>query len=99
MSNEVLHMDMSDIKNTNPEFNPEELEQFADQEILDQNPEKELVQEVRSSEPDYKELLLRTNADFQNFKRRVERERTECTSLMQSSAIEKMLPFVQDIER
>lgn len=93
-------MDMSDIKNTNPEFNPEELEQFQDQGA--QGPElakQEVIEEVKASDPDYKELLLRTNADFQNFKRRVERERAEWTSLMQASVIEKMLPFVTDLER
>lgn len=93
-------MDMSDIKNTNPEFNPEELEQFQDQEIQDNEIAKqEVIHEAKASDPDYKELLLRTNADFQNFKRRVERERTEWTSLMQSSVIEKILPFVSDLER
>lgn len=88
-------MDMSDTKNTNPEFHSDELAQFQAEETQEPTSQKQ----AQSSDPDYKELLLRTNADFQNFKRRVERERTEWTSLMQSSVIEKILPFVQDLER
>lgn len=83
-------MDMSETKNTNPEFHTEVSEELESQ-VQEQVPH---VQSI-----DYKELLLRTNADFANFKRRVERERTEWTSLMQSGAIEKILPFVQDLER
>lgn len=84
-----------DTKNTNPEFHSEELEQFQDESTQESTPQTH----AQSTEPDYRELLLRTNADFANFKRRVERERTEWTSLMQSSTIEKILPFVQDLER
>ncbi len=53
----------------------------------------------QSYESDYKDQFLRLNADFQNYKRRIERERTEWTHIMQADIIEKMLPLVDDLER
>jgi len=51
------------------------------------------------SDPDYKELFLRANADLQNFKRRMERERMDWTQLIQAETIEKFLPLVEDLQR
>ncbi len=48
---------------------------------------------------DYKELYLRTVADLQNVKRRMEREKSEWTHLIQSDVITKVLPVVNDLER
>lgn len=88
-------MNTSENKHPNPEINPETQDSCSEigtQETVAQPA-------TSASDPDYKELLLRTNADFQNFKRRVERERAEWTSLMQANVLEKFLPFVQDLER
>ncbi len=52
-----------------------------------------------TQEINYKELYLRTNADFQNFKRRTEREKLEWASVMQSDIIAKVLPTLEDMER
>lgn len=51
------------------------------------------------AQPDYKEQYIRANADFQNYKRRIEKERIEWTQVMQGDVLEKMLPFVDDLER
>jgi molecular chaperone GrpE len=53
----------------------------------------------QSHEPNYKELYLRTNADFQNFKRRTEKEKLEWATIMQADIITKILPTIEDLER
>ena len=58
-----------------------------------------LVQEPAVTEPNYKELFLRTSADLQNFQRRVDRERLEWAQLMQADIVQKFIPFCQDLDR
>jgi len=48
---------------------------------------------------DTKEKLLRVNADFQNFKRRVETERAEWIQMAQAGIMEKFLPVTDDLDR
>jgi molecular chaperone GrpE len=55
--------------------------------------------EAAPTEPNYKELYLRTNADFQNFKKRTERERIDLAQALQADAIEKLLPIIDDLDR
>ncbi len=50
-------------------------------------------------EPNYKELYLRTNADFQNFRKRIDRERTDLAHGLQADAIERLLPIIDDLDR
>ena len=76
------------------DFKPEETSADAKAMADKQETIPNTVEEIN-----YKELYLRTNADFQNFKRRVERERTELAQLMQAHVIEKLLPTVDDLER
>ena len=45
-----------------------------------------------------KEKLLRVNADFQNYKRRIEKEKMEWINVGQSKVIEAFLPFVDDLD-
>lgn len=52
-----------------------------------------------AAEPNYKELYLRTNADFQNFRKRTERERSELAQGLQADAVERMLPIIDDLDR
>ncbi|MFC1894722.1 nucleotide exchange factor GrpE [Candidatus Dependentiae bacterium] len=44
-----------------------------------------------------REQLLRVNADFQNFKKRTEKEKTEWISVGQSIILEKFLSFIDDL--
>jgi len=48
---------------------------------------------------DTTEKLLRVNADFQNFKRRVETERADWIQMAQSGVLEKFLPIMDDLDR
>ncbi len=56
-------------------------------------------EEAPVNEPNYKELYLRTNADFQNFRKRIERERTDLAHNFQADAIERLLPVIDDLDR
>ena len=56
-------------------------------------------EEPTVAEPNYKELYLRTNADFQNFRKRTERERAELAQGLQADALERLLPIIDDLDR
>lgn len=47
----------------------------------------------------FKEQYLRLNADFQNFKRRIEKERAEWMSSAQSSLLKKILPVFDELDQ
>ena len=53
----------------------------------------------KKSDIDLKEQLLRVNADFQNFKRRVEKEKTEWFELAQAGVLKSFLPVLDDFDR
>jgi molecular chaperone GrpE len=46
-----------------------------------------------------KAQLIRVNADFDNFKKRITKERSEWESFAQINIIEEFLPFIDDYER
>lgn len=46
-----------------------------------------------------KEQLLRSSADFENFRRRTEKERIEWMNITRSTTIRLFLPIVDDIQR
>ncbi len=54
---------------------------------------------VCKKEESCNEQLLRINADFQNFKRRVEKERIEWMVLAQSKTLESLLPLFDELDR
>jgi len=52
-----------------------------------------------SAQDQYKDMFLRVSADFQNYKRRMDKERTQWMRVGQSSIIESFLPLIDDIDR
>jgi molecular chaperone GrpE len=57
--------------------------------------ENQLEQQVNN----LKEQLLRASADFENFRRRTEKERIEWMNITRSTTIRLFLPIVDDIQR
>jgi molecular chaperone GrpE len=47
----------------------------------------------------YKDMFLRLNADFQNYKKRVEKERSEWMLVAQISILKSLLPILDDLNR
>ncbi len=48
---------------------------------------------------EYRDLLLRTSAEFDNYRKRVERERREMAQHAASEVVEGLLPILDDFER
>lgn len=48
---------------------------------------------------EYKDLLLRKSAEFDNYRKRVERERREMAQYAASEVLEGLLPILDDFER
>ena len=67
--------------------------------------EKQCSQECQEKEPvsqeeeSFKLQFLRLNADFQNFKRRIDKERIEWMMLAQSKMLENILPIFDELDR
>ena len=68
---------------------------------LPEDPEqlKALVEEERDKAQSYMQSWQRAAADYQNFKRRVEEERTETARFANASLIINLLPLLDDLDR
>lgn len=51
------------------------------------------------AEPDYKDLYVRLQADFQNFRKRLHRERTDAEVRTARGILAEILPVADDLER
>jgi len=81
-----------------------QFEQDTDQEAQKETlPSVEQLQEqlaqVEQERQKLYERLQRTMADFQNYQKRVAREREELTQRAQASALEALLPVLDDLDR
>ena len=59
----------------------------------------ETIAELRRERDDYYDLLLRKTAEFDNFRKRTERERADMDRAAAVDLIEELLPLVDDLER
>jgi len=57
------------------------------------------LEQTEAETPDHKDLLKRVQADYTNYKRRVEEERIEQINLAGARLIERLLPIIDDFER
>lgn len=73
---------------------PDEAPAGGDSESL-----KALLDEERSKAQSYMQNWQRAAADYQNFKRRVEEERSEAARFANASLVINLLPIVDDLER
>jgi molecular chaperone GrpE len=55
--------------------------------------------ELRRERDELKDLLLRKSAEFENFRRRTERERQAVSEAAASDLLAELLPLVDDLER
>jgi molecular chaperone GrpE len=54
---------------------------------------------VRRERDDYRDRLLRTTAEFENYRKRVERDRAQLAEFASSDILKDVLPLVDDLER
>jgi molecular chaperone GrpE len=88
---------VKDKKDKIEEINPEVENETLNNESIEEVEESDVS--LEEQELSYKVQFLRANADFQNFKRRVERERREWMIAAQGSVLKKILPIVDDFDR
>ncbi len=62
-------------------------------------PEPDDLAAARRERDDYYDRLLRKTAEFDNYRKRVERERREMTQAVAGDVLESLLPVVDDFER
>jgi molecular chaperone GrpE len=55
--------------------------------------------ELQAQRDEYYERLLRQTAEFDNYRKRIERERQQVTEAAAADLIEELLPLVDDLER
>lgn len=55
--------------------------------------------ELQKQRDEYYDLLLRKTAEFDNYRKRVERERQSASESAAASLIKELLPLVDDLER
>ena len=59
---------------------------------------RELAEAIQQRD-DYKDLLLRKTAEFDNFRKRIERERQQFAESAAADVLEELLPLLDDLER
>jgi molecular chaperone GrpE len=57
------------------------------------------VDELQRQRDDYYERLLRKTAEFDNYRKRIERERQSSSEAMAAELVKDLLPLVDDLER
>jgi molecular chaperone GrpE len=55
--------------------------------------------DLQRERDEFKDLLLRKSAEFDNYRKRVERDRQSVSDAAAASMIEELLPLVDDLER
>lgn len=60
---------------------------------------KEAVERLERERDEYRDLLLRARAEFDNYRKRVERERQEQAEAAAFDVLGDLLPIVDDLER
>lgn len=61
--------------------------------------ETEPAEQLEAEKAELQDRLLRAQAEFQNFRRRVERERLELSEYASMEAVRMLLPILDDFER
>lgn len=85
----------------NPEQNATDTEPVAgDAPIADVGPGPAVdVEEVQRQRDEYYDLLLRKTAEFENYRKRTDRERQSVSESAAADLIQELLPLVDDLER
>jgi molecular chaperone GrpE len=63
------------------------------------DPQTDPLEELRREKDSLQDRLLRTAAEFDNYRKRVERERKELADYMKADVLTELLPIVDNFER
>lgn len=94
MTNQEENQELKDIEQTLEE-------DIQEAEVAEENIEKELknVSNIEKELVNLKDALARSQADYQNLVRRVDRDRSEMWDFFTSNIIVKILPSIDNLER
>jgi len=76
----------------------EEAENYVEQEEIIENQETELAEDAGQIAK-LKDALTRTQADYENFQKRTERDKTDMIFFLKKDILKKILPRIDDLER
>jgi molecular chaperone GrpE len=81
-----------EVKDTDLEVKAEEEEETAPEDKTEEEEEKDKIAEIRDQ-------LQRLQAEFDNYRKRVQKERIETWSVAKRDLVMSLLPFIDDVER
>jgi len=88
------------IDNNQPEESSVSEVREADVKIEDApSPETAELQQLKTERDELRNLLLRRQAEFDNFRKRTERERSEQSQYASMEAVRELVPVLDDFER
>jgi|SRR5579859_1049825 len=76
-----------------------EIDNNQDQDIQNPNPQSDQLQDCKNELAQWKERSLRISADFENYKKRVEREKDQWIRMAQSNILFDLLSIADDFDR
>jgi len=76
-----------------------EMPEAAESAQTESEPGLKELEEARAQVSEFKDNWIRTQAEFQNYRRRVERDNEMMKSQMKGDIIKKILPALDDLER
>ena len=97
MTDKKKHKDEQEVKETQPK--EVEMPDVAEQSSDEPEALKRQLEEVRAKASEYKDGWVRSQAEFQNYKKRIERDNELMYASMKGDIIKKMLPALDDLER
>ena len=71
----------------------------ATQDVDAAGPNDSALASVERQRDEYKDLLLRKSAEFENYRRRTDRERATLAETAAAGVLEELLPLLDDLER
>ena len=77
-----------------PRFQEDDEQPLSEQEQLEQE-----LDSLRGKVDAYLDLAQRTQADFANYKKRIERERESDVEIAQAAIVRSLLPIIDDFDR
>ncbi len=94
--NDEKHADLNETNQTESEVTEEINNEQQTSENLSN---EEIIKTLENEVANYKDLMLRKAAEFENFKRRTENEQLNLLKYAAESLIIKLLPTIDDLER
>ena len=70
-----------------------------DPDVTGQEGEGDQLAQIRRERDEYHDRVLRLTAEFDNYRKRIERERRETSERAAAALLEDLLPIVDDLER